>query len=519
MKPRRPSKSARRMTWFKCGVLAALLLGAGSLYTPYPVQLIRVLLANHGGGKSRSETPEPPGKEEARKESAGAPQSGLPSAGRESLPEGTGQPSPPAQSEDQGKAQKEAQGEAQEKEPQQDAGAKPWKLNARFSLPVIELPPFPPALPLRVDPASYDHIAEMAKGINVASNVNFIKGNTATEDRNKRDAYRVKVSLELLLPRPAATGDELALANPKLPKLLNHYDALMKTARVSPWFHALYKHKQNRVRKNAATLDRLIDRHNFFDTDTILEIKSPDSGRRVLWVQADMDVVSDGSDGDRLPTMPEKIRKSDNYQPSTSYFWRKRTDTPNPLLPTWEDKLKRLREQKASSAAIEQTKRVIDNLKRFSYLLAEYDPFIVIPLTFREGGSNLYRPQPGDYAAVVVDNRVFPAIVGDFGPNFKTGEASLRLAKEVNPKATVYARAVSNLGVSYIIFPGSREAEKVPLDYQRLHSRCRELLDEIGGLSPEAQFVTIDDKLAKPKPESNDKKQEKKTEGNTKPGR
>lgn len=477
---RRSSRSARRVTWFKCGVIAALLLGAGSLYTPYPVELVRMLMPDRDAGKIRSKRQKP--------EETSAPQ---PS----SVPDGPPTPPPAPQ------VQPEQTPQPAGDETVSDSPAKPWRLNERFSLPVIELPPFPPALPLRVDPGNYDHIADMAKGINVASNVNFTKGNTATEDRDKRDAYRVRVSLELLLPRPAATGEELALANPRLPKLLNGFDELMKSARVSPWFYTLYKHKQNRVRKHAATLDRLIDRHNFFDTDTILEMKSPTSGRRVLWVQADMDVVSDGSDGDRLPTMPEKIRKSDNYQPSTSYFWRKRTNTPNPLLPTWEERLKRQREQKASAATIEQTKRVIDNLKRFSYLLAEYDPFIVIPLTFREGGSSQYRPEPGDYAAVVVDNRVFPAIIGDFGPNFKTGEASLRLAKEVNPKATVYARAVSHLGVSYIIFPGSREEEKGPLDYERLHSRCRELLDEIGGLGPDAQFVTIEDKLAKPKTE------------------
>lgn len=495
---RRSSRFARRLTWFKCGVIAALLLGAGSLYTPYPVELARLLLTNRDAGKpkpvkSESQATDSPTPQPAPAE----PMEEAQTAPREQ-PAQTPQHPPPAE------------------ELQTDSSARPWKINARFSLPPIELPPFPPALPLRVDPGNYDHIADMAKGISVASNVNFIKGNTATEDRDKRNAYRVRVSLELLLPRPASTGEELALANPRLPKLLNGFDELMKSSRVSPWFHALYKHKQNRVRKNAATLDRLVDRHNFFDTDTILEMKFPSSGRRVLWLQADMDVVSDGSDGDRLPTMPEKIRKSDNYQPSTSYFWRKRTDTPNPLLPTWEDKLKRQREQKASAATIEQTKRVIDNLKRFSYLLAEYDPFIVIPLTFREGGRSQYRPEPGDYAVVVVDNRVFPAIIGDFGPNFKTGEASLRLAREVNPKATVYARAVSNLGVSYIIFPGSREEEKGPLDYERLHSRCRELLDEIGGLGPDAQFITIEDKLAKPKLESGKPKQDSPKDGDGK---
>lgn len=52
-----------------------------------------------------------------------------------------------------------------------------------------------------------------------------------------------------------------------------------------------------------------------------------------------MDVVSDGSDGDRLAAMPDKILKSSFYQPSTSYRWKKRTDKPNPLLKPWQQRL------------------------------------------------------------------------------------------------------------------------------------------------------------------------------------
>ena len=148
---------------------------------------------------------------------------------------------------------------------------------------------------------------------------------------------------------------------------------------------------------------------------------------------------------------------------------------------------------KDNKAAIEHAQLVIADLKRYSFLLAQYDPFIVVPLTVKSGKDTGYRPQAGDYAAVIVGNRVFPAIVGDFGPRFKTGEASLRLCKEVNPKSSVYARAVSDLGVSYIIFPGSAEEEKGPIDYNRLNSRISELLNEMGGLGAEAQFVELQD--------------------------
>lgn len=311
----------------------------------------------------------------------------------------------------------------------------------------------------------------------------------------------LKLSMQLYLPH-AADGKELLQANPKLPQVLADYEGLMGTAKESPWFRSLYLHKQNRLRKTAATLDRLLDRHNFYDTDTILQLAAPKTGRKVLWVQADMDVVSDGSDGDRLPSMPEKVLKSDYYQPTTSYRWKKTGQTPNPLLKVWEERLEKLTKDKsASKEAIADARATVYDLKTCSFLLAEYDPFIVIPLTFKEGRDDSYRPQPGDYAAVIVEDRVFPAIVGDFGPNYKTGEASLRLAKLVNPKATSLARPVSDLKVSYLIFPHTKLEENSAPDYARLNTRCRELLDDIGGLGPAAKLQTIDDLLA-PKPEA-----------------
>lgn len=465
------NRKKSRRSLFPWLLLAALLLAAGSLYTPYPWMFASSVLRGEDETSGRG----------------GASGAGADEADRpvHSNPEPV-----PVVSDN-------------EESDEGDKAPVIWKHEARFSMPAIELPPFPPALPERVEPGRYEHIASMGKGINIAGNVTFVQGSTASRDRGRKDAYRVKVSLELLLPQ-AATGSDLLHANPKLPEVLAGYDALMEQAKVSKWYNALYLHKQNRIRKDAVTLSRLLDRHNFFDTDTILEISAAGSGRKLLWIQADMDVVSDGSDGDRLPTMPDKILKSDNYQPSTSYFWRKRSKTPNPLLAPWQERLRKQKARKAPAATIRNTEMVIDNLKRFSYLLAEYDPFIVIPLTLRKGGSNPYRPQPGDYAVVIVDNRVFPAIVGDYGPNYKTGEASLRLAREVNPKASVYARAVSNLGVSYIIFPGTAEEEKGPISYGRLNERCRQLLDDIGGLAPGASYIELHDKLA-PAPAESDK--------------
>lgn len=372
----------------------------------------------------------------------------------------------------------------------------PWQPSALLPMPEIQLPPFPPALPERVETGTFEHVNTLARGLNLRSAVAFHRGSTASQDRKQKKAYRLNLDMELLLPH-AAEGRELLHANPHLPEVLVKFDELMSHARVSPWYHSLYLHKQNHVRKSLSTLSQPLDRHNFYDTDTILELKAPGSDRHVLWIQADMDIVSDGSDGDRLPTMPEAIRKSDHYQPTTSYRWKKRTKTPNPLLARWETRLATLQKAKPKDdSAIDYARRVVYDLKRYSYLLAQYDPFIVIPLTVKEGRNDTYRPAPGDYAVVIVGKRVIPAIVGDYGPRFKTGEASLRLGKLITPKADVYARPVSALEASYVIFPHSAEPEAGPIDYARLNTRCRELLQELGGLGAEAEFIEVKDLLA-----------------------
>ncbi len=453
----RNRKKGSCLTWFKLGLLLVLGAAAGSLFTPYPAELVSAF----------NPPPEAP------------------------------KPSKPKKPKKPQKTETETQAKFVLENPE------PWSPEAAFRMPTINLPAFPPALPERSEPGNYEHITELTRGLNNRSNVNFLPGTTASQDREKKDAYQLRVSLNAYLPK-AAGGNELLKVNPELPTVLTNFAGLMEAAKVSPWYHDIYLHKQNRVRKNAALLNQLLDRHNFYDTDTVLDIVAPDTNRHVLWIQADMDVVSDGSDGDRLPTMPENIRKSDYYQPTTSYRWRKLGNTPNPLLEGWQERLKRYtKEGKTDEAA--NAKLVITDLQRYSFLLAEYDSFIVIPLTLKEKrrdeeqGGAAFRPSPGDYAAVVVGKRVFPAIVGDFGPRFKTGEASLRLSKAVNSKAKVYARPVSDLGVSYIIFPGSKEPENGPIDYDRLNARVRELLGEIGGIGPDAEFVEMKDLLPQPK--------------------
>ena len=100
---------------------------------------------------------------------------------------------------------------------------------------------------------------------------------------------------------------------------------------------------------------------------------------------------------------------------------------------------------------------------------------------------NAFAPNIGDYAAVIFEDRVFPAIVGDSGPTWKVGEASLRLAREINPKATPYNRPVSKLHVSYLVFPKSRDPYDAP-DFELWNRKVGELLERIGGLGGGAKL-------------------------------
>jgi hypothetical protein len=101
---------------------------------------------------------------------------------------------------------------------------------------------------------------------------------------------------------------------------------------------------------------------------------------------------------------------------------------------------------------------------------------------------------------VIHGSKLYPAIVGDGGPTYKVGEASLRIARQLNPKATPYSRPVSDLKVTYLVFPGSRDPERGPPDFEKWRQRCHELLGEIGGLGEGYQLHLWQDLLPKSAP-------------------
>lgn len=467
-------RGTHRLTWFKLAVCICLAAMAASLFTPYPAQIIRALK-----GEPEQEPPD---------SGAYPPQESLP-------PEQPGQEAPRATPSIPGK------------EPEDARLTTPWTPERTIALPPVQYPPFPPVLPTKPAEGAMTNIYELARGLNLKTQINFQPGSLASRDRKAKGNYQMALTLNVKQPKALTRKEDILNINPRLEAMLPGLDTLFRHARVSPYYGQIYVRKQTEIRKNLASLLKLLDRHNYYDTETILETTHPETGRKLLWLQSEMDVVSDGSDGDRLSAMPDKILKSSFYQPSTSYRWKKRTDKPNPLLKPWQQRLTSYKKslEKAPAAEkpalrrkIDHAERVIEELKRYSFLISEYDPFIVVPLGV-VNQSSPFSPQFGDYAVVIVGDKLYPALVGDAGPRYKTGEGSLRLSREINPKAGPYSRPVSDLAVSYLIFPGSAEPEAGPPDYEKLTAKCRELLDDIGGTGNNYKLHEWEDQLA-PKP-------------------
>ena len=348
----------------------------------------------------------------------------------------------------------------------------------------------PPSPSARV--GSVMDVRQLRSGIPFETELRFDEGGLSSVEREDDASYTARYTLNLRVPTPSKTLAELETINPKLSTMLPGLRGVFETAEVSPWFHTLYDLKLTRIRRDAHTLNTILTKHNVYDCETILHLRAPD-GTKVFWLQAEMDVVSDGSDGDRLPEMPDEIVNSTNYQPFTSYGWRKQSRTPNPMIAGWERRIQNARRELADSATtadrktwlrnrIDYLKRGIEDMTYRSYLIAEHDPFIVIPVNLITARDDPFAPKVGDFAVVVHEEKLYPAIVGDGGPNFKVGEASLRMAREINPDANPYRRPVSDLTVSYIVFPGSKDNPHGPPDYDHIRQRCQSLLEKIGGI-------------------------------------
>src|SRR5207302_4445618 len=127
-----------------------------------------------------------------------------------------------------------------------------------------------------------------------------------------------------------------------------------------------------------------------------------------------------------------------------NYKWPKKTVVPNPFLASREAKLKQLEADLAAAKdASPQRKEQLRNtigavryeiaeLKKNSFLVAETDPYVVLPSSMVAQSGQPFSPPLGDFCVVIFKNELYPAIIGDVGPSMKLGEASLRIAREIN---------------------------------------------------------------------------------------
>ena len=329
-------------------------------------------------------------------------------------------------------------------------------------------------------------VARLFNGITLRSEVETAAGAAASEERVDPMSYMIDLKLHARVPTPNRTVDELGKVSPDLANLLPGLAIMAKPEAVSPFFAQLYETKVRELRENLNRLDLLLSRHNFYDCQTVLALKHPETKRRALLFQADMDVDADGSDGDRVPA---GNGVSPTFKPFTSFRWGKKSNRPNPYLPGIEERLHRVElEQKTATPdrkrelknAVTELRDEINAIKKYSYFIGTYDPFIVVPASFTKGGDGAH---VGDYSLVVVGNRIYPAIVGDVGPNDRVGEASLRIAKEVNVLSNPNNRPLSELKATYIVFNGTADSTWGPPDLEKLQARCEALVKEIGGAS------------------------------------
>ena len=335
----------------------------------------------------------------------------------------------------------------------------------------------------------------MFNGLQYKWRVETAPGETAARDREIDDAYRLELNLHISVPRPATTMDDLKVVNARLPELLPTLPQLLDGAKVSPAYDKLYELKLDWLKARLQRLEGILSRHNFYDCDTILEFQHPATGRKAVFIQSEMDVNVDGSDGDRNVTVDGS---GQFFQPQTSYRWPKKTDRPNPFLAAIMDK-KAAAQAELKTPDLTSAKQTeledkmahygvqIRDLERWSFLVSETDPFIVLP-GFMMRGEGDYVPKLGDYAVVIHEGNIYPAIVGDAGPSYKMGEASLLLCKQIKDRGTPLARPVNDLHVTYLVFPGTADPDRDAPDLAKWQARCAELLADLG--VPEAKLHT-----------------------------
>lgn len=335
-------------------------------------------------------------------------------------------------------------------------------------------------------------ISKLSNGIPWRTEVVHGDGEIAIDEARSHDSYTATYQLKLRIPRPATRIAEIEKGTPGLRNMLPGFESLFSFGFVSPWHHKLYQHKISHIRSNSSQLGTLLTKSNVYDCNTLLHLRS-EKGRKVFFMQANLDATLKGADGDRLANMPAMQVDSIHYDPFTAYHWKKMSSRPNPMIAGWERRIaigrNELKEPSISAERklwveerIAMMQSGISAMKGRSYLISAYDPYIVLPLSILKDVKDPYAPKIGDYALVIHGGRIYPCIVGDKGSDVTIGEASARLAMQLNPDWRDGNKAVQLPVVSYLIFPESRDTDTRVPNYGDWGKKCLKLLDEIGGL-------------------------------------
>ena len=218
-----------------------------------------------------------------------------------------------------------------------------WRLTLAENVeeePVRIIEPTPPPTPTPPKTQVIGGKLETSRlfsGITVNATVEPTPGGPASDERLDPQSYVLDLKLHARVPTPNKTIEELAKVNPELPRLL---PALADDGETGLRFallqRALRDENQAPAREShpprpaalAAQLLRLPDD---------LQLQHPETKRKAVLMQAEMDVDADGSDSDRLPA---GSGVSTHFQPYTSYRWAKKTSNPSAYLPMLEERIK-----------------------------------------------------------------------------------------------------------------------------------------------------------------------------------
>lgn len=332
------------------------------------------------------------------------------------------------------------------------------------------------------------------------------------------------------IPEPATTLTELEEGTENLGTILPELGDLLEAnpEPLSPLFASLYEAKTRSGTTLQNKKDKWMNTKKWFDCRTILKLSragSDGTNHKLMLFQSDMQSVTDGTDPIRKNQLAdyEEGLKSSYFQDLTSYRWEHPgAHLENPFYEHYAmfddlhaeiDRLAPLIEgnkdlQYQIRLLYSGVKKAADKIKKEqSYLantrslLAEHDPFIVLPKNWLGEDSEGkiladwekklgegWTPRRGDFAIVICDGKVIPAIVGEAGPVYEIGEASLKVGRVINPKASGRISAVDDLRVTYLVFPQSRNENFGVPEIDDVRAACERELANFGGLGDAFSF-------------------------------